>query len=164
MPTSRAGRSVITIALIALSLTVGFLVGHFYGTGTFPASAGRGIRPPEAVNATLGDVQAVLTPLKEQEYRDGFNCVDFAWEAMRTMRWQGYEALIIVLELDPEPHHAVLLVPTKDEGWSFLDPQCNCTIKPSVGGRYYDRTITAIYVLQLDLVNIEEFFSGAYES
>lgn len=164
MLTSRVGRSVVTVVLIALSLAVGFLVGHFYGTGTFPIGQTQRIPLPETVSATLQDTRTVLEPLREQEYREGYTCLDFAWEAMRAMRWQGYETLIAVIELDPEPHHAVLLVPTADEGWTFIDPQCSCPIKPVVGGKYQDRTVTRIYVLQLELVDIEEFFSGTYES
>ena len=165
MLTSRVGRSIVTVALVALSLAVGFLIGHVYGTGTFPLAQTQQIRMPDAASVTLHETQTVLEPLREQEYREGYTCLDFAWEAMRAMRWQGYETLIVVLELDPEPHHAVLLVPTTDEGWIFMDPQCGgCPLKPAVGGKYFNRTITGIYVLQMELVEIEEFFSGTYES
>lgn len=157
------GHRLIIVGLITLSLFTGFLSGHYHGTGTFPLPE-RGVPMPAVSAVSLTDAQLSLEPVKSREYREGYTCVDFAWDAMRLLRWEGTESVIVLLTLDPEPNHALLLVPTADMGWVFIEPQTGLQTKPQVGGRYFGRRITAIQVLQFTTVSLEEFLSGTDES
>lgn len=163
MHTYVVGHKLVIVGLITLSLFTGFLSGHYHGTGTFPLPE-RGVSTPAISEASLMEAQLSLAPMKEREYAEGFNCVDFAWEAMRVLRWAGKESEIALLVLEPSPNHALLLVPTADAGWVFVEPQSGLQTKPQVGGRYFGRTITAIHILQFTTVSLEEFLSGTNES
>lgn len=158
-----AGHRLIIVGLITLSLFTGFLSGHYHGTGTFPLPE-RGISMPVVSEVSLVNAQLSLEPMKAREYQEGYTCVDFAWDAMRLLRWEGKESVIALLILDPEPNHALLLVPTADKGWVFIEPQTGLQTKPQVGGRYFGRKIAAIHVLQFTTVSLEEFLNGTNES
>ena len=92
-------------------------------------------------------------------YGQGFNCLDYAWEAMRLLHWNGQIAMIARLDLEPDPDHAVVIIPTTDEGWIFIEPQTGTRIYPTPGGKYVNfADIKDVYVMRLEwtLVDIYE--------
>jgi len=140
--------------------TLGFIFGYYVGTGLFPQfTPAESIAPPESARVNLAEVQVLLddSPIGEKEYTRGYNCVEFAWDAMRILSWEGQPAAIVALELNPGPNHAILLVPTKDEGWIFIDPQINAVVKPCVGGLYSGKKVVAMRVMQLTWIPLDEF-------
>jgi len=115
--------------------------------------------PEELARGSLSEVQATLTPLSERDYGEGYNCIDFAWEGMRLLRWYGQQAVIVALIFDEGPGHAVLLVPTSDDGWVFVDPTTLGHIKPSVGMKFGGKVITDIKVLQWTWTPIDDYLA-----
>ncbi|KKN26129.1 hypothetical protein LCGC14_0877740, partial [marine sediment metagenome] len=131
-----------TLMLLLVSMFTGFISGFYFGTGTLPTfNTAESVLVPEATTTTLPDVQTTLSEVDFSEYGFGYNCVDFAWEAMRALAWQGQQAAIVVLLFSEPPYDALLLLPTEDKGWIFIEPQLGATVvKPRVGGLYNGKT------------------------
>ena len=112
---------------------------------------GESIAPPaDIVTGTAAEAEQALIPLQDMEYRQGFNCLDYAWEGMRLLHWKGQLAMVARLDLEPDPDHAVLIIPTEDEGWIFIEPQTGERIYPTPGGKYAGFTdIKGVYVMRL---------------
>lgn len=126
------------LIVVAAALFLGFNGGFYVATGTVPMYTHTPSAMMPAQNATmpLDDVKGAIAPVRDNTYGEGYNCVDYAWDAMRRLSWQGQKATIVRLTLDPPPSHAVLLVPTGDAGWVFIEPQTGNQIYPKVGGHY----------------------------
>jgi len=147
----RIGTIIILVIMIGWT---GFMAGFYEGTGTVPwISVGQSqvaLPPQELTVVTTAEVTDTINVLSDRTYGEGYNCVDYAWEAMRLLRWKGQESYIVRLELDPGPDHAILLVPTEDKGWVFIEPQGGYEVTPTVGARYSNlATITGIYVMAI---------------
>jgi len=141
------------LGLFMAVLWVGFSAGFYYGTGTMPTlySSESAMVPQIAVETTAQEVTDTVAPMRDKEYGEGYNCVDFAWEAMRLLQWQGIRATIVRIVLDPGPDHALLLVPTEDRGWIFVEPQTGEEVKLRVGGKWAGlQTITGVYVMHVE--------------
>jgi len=149
-------------AVVCCALGLGFIGGYYDATGLLPTlRASAGVLPPEGTAVvSLQETQDTLSVLRDKEYGEGYNCVDYAWEAMRLLRWQGQQAAIVSLVFESPPGHAVLLVPTTDNGWVFVDPTTGGYVKPSIGMSFGGKVITGIDVLQLTWVPIEDFLEN----
>jgi len=162
MTTNDKARKAVSIILVLVAVgLLGYMLGFNTAVGgfAFGASWGQSTTPPSDIaRATLAEVKETLAPMTQIEYREGFNCMDFAWEAMRLLHWNGQLAIIAQLDLEPGPDHAVLLIPTSDEGWVFLEPQTGKQIYPTPGGKYIDftATIEGVYVMDLEWVSIDD--------
>ncbi len=152
-------RQSISILVVMCAFTfLGFVSGFYFGTGMLPTfTKTEGVLVPETTTTTLTDVQTTLSEVDFPEYEFGYNCVDFAWAAMRQLAWSGQPAAIVTIMYEEEPYHALVLTATEDEGWVFIDTQTGAVVKPYVGGHYSGRVIIAIKVLTLVWVPIDEF-------
>lgn len=149
------------IIIAVMFLGNGWLLGFYTGTGTFPwvSHSVQVELPPESQVVPSEAVAEALVEdtTSEQEYEQGFNCLDYAWKVMRALQWQGIDTRIVKLDYGNDSGHAVLLIPTTDRGWIFVDPQSDQEIEPYVGGFYQGRTIKSIDVLVMKWVDIETY-------
>lgn len=154
------------LMLLALTVTVvclvaGFSAGYEYATGR-PVldiwKTSKSIAPPaEIVATTLDTTTNILASQPQQTYQEGYNCLDFAWGAMRTLQWQGQPSAIIRLGYSDGSGHALLLVPTSDKGYQFIEPQDNEVVHPEIGLKYQGQTVIEITVLKLTWVPLQTF-------
>ena len=143
--------------LIIMLVTVcaswfGFLTGFYHATGTWPTfrEGALAMVPTELNPLPTVETQETVAGLKDKEYGEGYNCLDYAWEGMRLLQWQGQPVVIVRLDLEPDPDHAILLVGTSDQGWQFLEPQTGKIVRPAVGGRYGDlQLVKAIDIMTI---------------
>jgi len=137
---------------------LGYIVGFSSAVGGLSFGTGsESIAPPaDITKATLAEVTDTIESVAQMEYREGFNCLDFAWEGMRQLHWAGQLATVARLDLEPGPDHAVLLIPTTDKGWVLIEPQTGKRIYPTAGGKYIDFTsIEGVYVMRLEWTPID---------
>lgn len=159
-------RAIISLAVMLLACgALGFIGGYYQGTGVIPSLRGsESIAPPADLSTvTIIEAEQTLSVLRDKEYGDGYNCVDYAWDAMRLLRWQGQASVIIGLDIDddPDPDHAILLVPTEDKGWVFVEPQTGKEIAVVfIGGRYVGQTIKAIEVMTIGWIPIDNYMEA----
>jgi len=161
MKNKETERKVIRAILLTVAIfVIGYTAGFSHATGSLPTVwGGESIAPPaEMTRATLAEVKQTVAPVAQMDYGEGFNCVDYAWEAMRRLHWAGQVAMIARLDLEPGPDHAVLIIPTSDAGWVFIEPQTGQQIYPTPGGMYIDFTvIKGVYVMRLEWTDIDTY-------
>lgn len=155
----------LTSAIIVMLLLVGngFLWGFWTATGDSPLvlllQQGESYAPPDEQSIELTELTDMLIEddTSEQEYREGYNCIDYAWEVMRALQWQGVDSSIIALTYEDGSRHAILVVPTGDKGWQFIDPQSDEVVNPKIGSYYNGKKIVGIKVMTIDWIDILEF-------
>lgn len=154
----------LTVCVVGITFWVGFMAGFFEATGRIPFYTGNDVAlpPSDIAKVTAAEAEATLAPLRDRDYGPGFNCLDYAWAGMRMLHWQGQMATIVRLDLEPNPDHAVLLVPTEDAGWVFLEPQTGAQIYPRVKGTYQNLAdiIIGIDVMDITWIPINEYVDG----
>jgi len=135
-----------------LCAVVGFALGFSYGTGQSVATL---IKPKESIpvptTIVANSLDTVTTVLDEQPkvaYQEGYNCVDFAWSAMRALQWKGQMSAIVRLGFEDGSGHTVLVVPTSDKGYQFIEPQTGQVIHPEVGAKYNNMTVANMTILE----------------
>lgn len=158
---------IIVSAVLVLSACVGlgYVGGYYEGTGVLPSlRSPESITPPPSLTmASAVETEQTLLALQDKDYGEGYNCVEYAWDAMRLLRWQGQTSALVGLDIDADPEldHALLLVPTEDKGWIFIDPQIGKqVINVVVGGKYAGQPITAIYVMVLNWIPFEDYIAS----
>lgn len=151
-------------AIIVMLLLVGngFLWGFYTATGNSPLvmlQQGESYAPPGEQSIELSELTDILIEdnTSEQEYREGYNCVDYAWEVMRNLQWQGVDSSILALTYEDGSRHAILVIPTGDKGWQFIDPQSDEVVSPKMGSYYNGKKIVEIKVMTISWINITEF-------
>jgi len=158
--TRRLERVAIILVVIVGAGLLGFMGGFHTATGSFPFNAQSIpiVPPADVAVGTVTEAEQAIEPLQDKTYEAGYNCLDYAWDAMRMLHWQGQTAMVARLDLEPDPDHAVLIVPTSDKGWVFLEPQTGKQIYPTAGGMYMDFTrIEGVYVMTLGWTLIDTF-------
>ena len=151
------------LAIVAIAaIGVGFTLGFYEGTGLLPSFTGSSgeiaLPPADLTVVTAIEVEDTVSELQDKDYGEGYNCVDFAWEAMRLLRWNGQASMIVRLDLTPDPDHAILLVPTEDKGWIFIEPQTGKEVTPAVGGKYANlQTIESMQVLIMSWELLDDY-------
>jgi hypothetical protein len=151
---TKLGLRILGIFMIAsiCSVLTGFAAGFSYGTGHSALTLiipSESIAPPSDVAATdLNDVTTVLSEQPKASYQEGYNCVDFAWAAMRALQWKGQPSAIVRLGFADGMGHTVLIVPTADKGYQFIEPQNNSIVHPVVGGVYDGQYIVNMTILE----------------
>ena len=81
----------------------------------------------EAYNFVLTD------KTNENEYKEGYNCVDFALELWRNAAWAGIECKLIGLDLDHGRYHMIVGFPNEDGLLLLVDPKTDAIMKPVMG-------------------------------
>lgn len=156
-------RLTVTIIMAVLLLGNGFSLGFWMATGESPISMlrqGESYAPPANVQSVdLVELTDILAEddTSEEVYREGYNCVDYAWEVMRILQWEGIDSGIIAITFEDGGSHAILIVPTEDKGWQFIDPQSDKVVDPHIGGYYNGKRIEKIEVMVLEWIDIIEF-------
>jgi len=155
-------RLAIVILMGVLFVGNGFSWGFWTATGESPMSMLRqpeSYAPPAMQSVGLAELTDILAEddTSEQEYQEGYNCIDYAWEVMRALQWEGIDSGIIALTYEDGTSHAILIVPTEDKGWQFIDPQSDALVSPQIGSYYNGKRITKIEVMVLEWVDISEF-------
>lgn len=146
------------LILMCLCIFMGFITGFYAGTGMLPTlTENKSITPPNITKASIIDVQNTLTEIDFPEYAEGYNCVDFAWQATRALAWAGQPSAIVAVQFETGPNHALLLVATTDEGWVFIEPQAEIITRPTIGGLYDGRRIVTMKVLVMRWVDYQEW-------
>lgn len=141
-------------------IVVGFAAGFSYGTGSSAMSLiipPKSIAPPPIAAVELETITDALDEQPKSAYQEGYNCVDFAWSAMRTLQWRGQPSAIVRLGFPDGTGHAILLVPTADKGYQFIEPQSNQIIRPMVGSIYDGRTISNMTILEIRWIPFDMF-------
>lgn len=149
----------LSILLIAGSF---FIFGIWFATGGSPFDTlqrSSSYLPPNEQTVNLSQLKDVLADdnTDKQEYREGYNCVDYAWDIMRALQWKGINTGIIGIMYEDGSQHAVITVPTSDYGWIYIDPQTDKLISPYVGGYYDGKKIMEVNVMIIDWMDIAEF-------
>ncbi len=142
----------IFLTATALCIVTGFAAGFMYGTGSSIVSLfvqPEVISPPPAVAVTkIDNVTSVLSQQPKIAYQAGYNCIDFAWSAMRTLQWQGQPSAIVRLGFPDGTGHAILLVPTSDKGYQFVEPQTNEVVRVVPGSIYDGKVVANMTILE----------------
>jgi len=148
------------VATVCCILT-GFAAGFTYGTGNSALTLiipAKSIAPPQEVATTkLDNVTTVLNTQPKRPYREGYNCMDFAWDAMRALQWKGQPSAIVRLGYFDGTGHTVLIVPTADKGYQFIEPQTSETIRPQVGSIYDGKEIVNMTILEFQWKSFDIF-------
>lgn len=149
----------ITLAVMVFcSGSLGAVFGYYQGTGELPFLQPVAILP-EVTNSTttLVDVKGFLERDKTSEidYGDNFNCVEFALLVARNAHWSGLPADPARLLFQDGSSHMILVFPTKDEGWIFVDPQNDLVIHPRIGSIYSGKRIVEIDTLRCRWIPFE---------
>lgn len=159
-------RQVILWGLVLVLSHFTALAGGFYmGTGTFPDWTGSESKPilvPDLAVSSSTDVDRVLKEdaTDSVPYQEGWNCVEYAWSAMRALQWGGIPSGIVRLSYEDGTYHAILITPTDDKGWIFIDPQTDAEVKPKLGGMYGDKRIVSMHIMIMSWVDILEFYDS----
>ena len=151
-----------TIIVAVLMMGMGFLVGYYYATGDMPSI---GYEPTSYLPPTVSsevDMSTVATaveedPVDKQEYRVGYNCLDFAWDAMRNLSWQGIPSYVAAIQFEDGSNHAVIAIPTNDANLLWFDPQNDKQIEPGIGKVYMGKRITGFLIMQIEWLSLDEF-------
>jgi hypothetical protein len=136
----------------------GVVFGYHWGTGIWPFTESQVILPPATSNmTTAADVNTFLASdnTSDYEYKEGFNCVESALMASRNAVWQGIPAGVCKLNFQSGIGHMMLIFPTVDAGWVFVEPQSQSVVHPIIGGVYFGERVTGIDILQLSWIPLE---------
>ena len=140
------------------SVVIGMILGFHWGTGIWPFTESQVILPPATSNmTTAADVNTFLASdnTSDYEYKEGFNCVESALMAARSAVWQGIPAGVCKLNFQSGVGHMMLIFPTSDQGWVFVEPQSDSVVHPIIGGVYFGERVTGIDILQLSWIPLE---------
>jgi len=159
----------ILIALI-IGAVGGTWIGWYQATGEYPLYAQKQMQfilPPDSNTAeqTFEDVSAFIQEdiTDGKEYKEGYNCVDFALEVARNAHWKGLGAEIVGLTFEGNENieHALLMFYTTDKGWQFYDPQIDRLTNLEIGQIYGGKRIAQIELLRLSWIPLEQAFEEA---
>ena len=131
---------------------VGTIFGYHWGTGMYPFTVTQSVLPPVIGEATTVDnITSFLESddTETNEYTEGFNCVEFALLAARNAIWEGLPAGVCNLQYPDGTGHMMLIFPTVDNTWVFVEPQTDSIVYPEVGKNYMGKRVTGIYILNM---------------
>jgi hypothetical protein len=146
------------VSLVGLSGFLGILGGYHWATGELPFVRHQVILPPVTqTNVTSSQVSTFLSTdnTSLQEYREGFNCVESALMAARNAVWDGIPAEVVRLVFVDNTSHMMLVFPTNDSGWIFVEPQTDSIVYPQVGTIYMGSKVSELDLLNLSWVSME---------
>lgn len=159
---------ILTTMLIAFvtGATLGFGIGFEFGTGlpmtTLFMSHDNDIALPESitVKTTEEAKQIVEEAVKSMNYDIGYNCLDYAWDSMRALNWDGQPAVVTAIIYESGNGHALVLTATEDKNWMFLDPQTGIEVYPVPGGYWAGKRIASVQVMVIHWVGLKDFMEN----
>ena len=151
------------LLIILFAGCTGFLGGYYDASGEMPRwfAESRYILPEMLDSGqTIEDVAEFIEEDKtneNEEYLEGFNCVDYTMAVQRASQWQGLISVIVLVEYDEIPHHAVLGFPTVDKGFVFYETQTDKEVDLAVGKIYNGRRIVDLKIMTVVWVPLDEW-------
>jgi hypothetical protein len=79
-----------------------------------------------------------------QIYGDEFNCVEYALLVARNAQWAGLVVEPCSLVYQDGSRHMIIMFPTVDNGWTFVEPQSDKVINPVPGSMYNGQRVVRI--------------------
>jgi len=157
-------RLTITLSVLTLIMAVGCSIGFEFGTGLSVVSLFRS----HDVDITLPDItiktaeeatQVVEEAVKGSTYEVGYNCLDYAWDSVRALQWDGQPAAIAVIIYEDGTGHALVLTATADPTprWLFIDAQSGIEVYPVPGSYWNGLKIACVKVMVMHLVDFRNF-------
>lgn len=159
---TRGDKIVLWTAVLILSLCSGVMgsaFGYYKATGQMPFQGSASVLPEITGNVTTSEQISeflVIDSTNEIEYGEGFNCVESAILAARNAHWDGLPAEVVRLVFTDESSHMMLVFPTSDSGWIYVEPQTDSEVSPRVGGMYNGKVISSIDILRIEWFPFEE--------
>ena len=157
------------LSLLTLGLLAGYFAGYYEAVGTYPRIPMIAVEelpmPPEILTTqqTFEDVSDFIADdiVDKEPFEEGMNCVDYALIVARNAHWKGLGAQVVKLEFEAGFDHAMLIFPTSDQGYIFMEPQTDKVFDVMrVGDTYDARLITSVDVLSFYWIPIEEYLGG----
>lgn len=143
------------LAILLTFCVCGLLIIAYNARNNSTVSGGLSFALPDTVILPLSEIRDIIRT--DEESRKGYNCVEFAMDASRRLRWAGQLSATVAVEFDEGPGHIILLVPTSDAEWVFIDPKTLRVLKPVVGGSLSGKEITQLLVRTETWIPLEEF-------
>jgi len=137
---------------------MGAFAGYYQGTGEYPFARSEAVLPDvPGETTTLVDVGHFLERDKTNEIDYGldFNCVESAFLTARNATWEGLPARAGALVYEDGSGHVILIFPTSDDGWVFVDTVEDLVINPRVGAIYHGNRIAEILILEMRWIPFE---------
>lgn len=159
---SKLGRAFGVLIAIGVVAFVAYVSGYYQGTGALPRfmAERETVFPPESTTEqTFENVSNfVAEDTTDQEVPDGdMNCVEYALLLARSAQWKGLDAAVVKLDFEDGTSHMMLMFPTVDRGWIYVEPQTDREFNLAVGKLYDSQIIMGIWVLGLEWIPIDEF-------
>ena len=158
-----ACRLTLVVTFLGLVAALGFGAGFEFGTGlpvtTLFTSHNKDVAVPEniVVKTTEEAKQVVEEAVKGLTYDVGYNCLDYAWDSMRALSWDGQPAAIAAIIYEDGNGHALVLTATNDKNWMFLDPQTGSEVRPTPGSYWAGKKIVSVKIMVIHWVEFSDF-------
>lgn len=157
-------RLCLALFLMGCCVAFGFGAGFEFGTGlpaitliTATQSEPASIPETLVVKTTEEAKQVVEEAVTDKVYDIGYNCLDYAWDSMRALHWDGQPATMATIIYESGKGHAIVLAATTDGNWTFLDPKTGIELHPVPGGFWAGKKIVSVKVMVMHLVDFEDF-------
>jgi len=170
----RFGKRTLALAsvliIFIIGIIFGFSMGFEYGTGlpfipTLMTPTQESVGTPDiALKTTEEAKQVVEEAVKDDNYDIGYNCLDYAWDSMRALNWDGQPAAIAGIIFEDGKGHTLVLTATTDDNWLFLDPQSGAKVTPIPGSYFAGEKIVALKIMVIHWVDYDDFvFNPVFE-
>ena len=156
--TQKVRTAIAVLLLVWGSGLLGGVSGYYAGTGELPpifSSKPVAILPPMPnTSTTLVDVGHFLEEdaTSDKVYEEGFNCVEYALLVARNAQWFGLAAEACSIVYEDGSRHMIVMFPTEDNGWTFIEPQSDKVITPVPGSMYNGNRVLRIDRLDMQWV------------
>lgn len=158
-----AYRLALVITFLGLVAALGFGAGFEFGTGlpitTLFTSHDKDVAVPEniTVKTTEEAKQVVEEAVKGLTYDVGYNCLDMAWDSMRSLNWDGQPGAIAGVIFEDGTGHALVLTATSNDNWIFLDAESGAKVTPVPGGYLNGKKIVSVEIMVIHWVEFSDF-------
>lgn len=153
---------VISGLLLLITLVAGFVAGVDSRPPTPSPSTTLAVPSGPLVRPTYQGVLEFLRldETNTKEYGEGYNCVEFALELVRKAHWHGYSAECLRVDFIDGVSHMLVVFPTSDSGFVWVEPQTDHVFTPpKVGDTYWGREVSKLEFLRLSW----ETYPGCWE-
>lgn len=133
----RKNNLAVTVLLLLAMVIMSFMAGFILAQSGFQFVRTQSyvLPPPPDTQILASEVGPVIdeTDFELDDYGEGNNCLDLAEQVKRDLEWKGINAYIIRIDFGTSVGHAIVGIPTEDEGWLFWDPQLDEWVNPRAG-------------------------------
>lgn len=147
--------------MIGLIGTMSYLGGYYAAAGELPIFKPIPVAhvPPNATTVSFGNASAAIqqAQIYERVNREGYNCLDFAWDTMRALQWKGINSYISSIKFEGGGEHAMVVIPTMDRDLVWIEPQTGKEVDMHVGMTYNGQKVVSVQVLAIAWITPEQF-------